>query len=307
MTKYLRGSKIECKTTVKDSSENVTNPSTLSLEIIDPIGTIIVTKVIGDLTKESTGIYTYLYSIPSDALYGDWQYKFTATTTESTIVNASYFTIDAFDSSLDCSILDVYRKAGVDSSVISNEDVADHILEAGAEVNTLMGRSFKNAQSVTEWHDIEELDEDDRIKIIFLDKRPIQSITSMVSYDKTDTAVITWTSDDYWIDLDIGTIRLKTKEFAQQNHRVKIVYTYGYEIVPTNIKNLVGNIAAMRIITQQIGGTYDDVTSYSLPSGVSIGVGEPYTNMREALTRLEKANTEILKAIGVLKTSVLVI
>lgn len=307
MTKYLRGSKIECKTTIKDGDDNVINPSALSLEIIDPTGTVIETKAIGDLTKESTGVYTYLYSITSDAIYGDWQYKFTATTTESTIVNANYFTIDAFDSSLYCSVLDVYRKAGIDSNVISNEDVADHILEAGAEVDILMGRSFKNAQSTTEWHDIEELDEDDRIRTIFLDKRPVQSITSMVSYDKTDSVIETWTSDDYWIDLDIGTIRLKTKEFAQQNHRVKIVYTYGYEVIPTNIRNLVGNIAAMRIITQQIGGTYDDVTSYSLPSGVSIGVGEPYTNMREALTRLEKANTEILQAIGVLKTLVLVI
>ena len=307
MTKYLRGSKIECKTTIKDGDDNVINPSALSLEIIDPTGIVIETKAIGDLTKELTGVYTYLYSITSDAIYGDWQYKFTATTTESTIVNANYFTIDAFDSSLYCSVLDVYRKAGIDSNVISNEDVADHILEAGAEVDILMGRSFKNAQSTTEWHDIEELDEDDRIRTIFLDKRPVQSITSMVSYDKTDSVIETWTSDDYWIDLDIGTIRLKTKEFAQQNHRVKIVYTYGYEVIPTNIRNLVGNIAAMRIITQQIGGTYDDVTSYSLPSGVSIGVGEPYTNMREALTRLEKANTEILQAIGVLKTLVLVI
>lgn len=307
MTKYMRGSKIECKTTIKDSSGTVTDPTTLALEIIDVVGTVIETKAIGDLTKESTGIYTYLYSIPTDAAYGDWQYKFTAATTESTVVDANYFTIDAFDSGLYCSILDVYRKAGIDSTVISNEDVADHILDADAEIDTMFGKSFGDAQSVTEWKDIENVDQDDEIRELYLDKRPIQTITSLESYNQSDTLVKTWSSDDYWTDLDIGRIRLKSAEFTQQNHRVKVVYTYGYSTVPTNIRNLAGTIAGMRTIIQQIGGTYDDVTSYSLPSGVSIGVGEPYTNMRETITRLEKEKDRLLKAIGTLRTTILVV
>ena len=307
MAKYLRASTVKCEISVTDV-DGAIDPTTMPLVIYDPLGVANTTKAIGDLTRTALGVYYYNFAVPADAAYGDWRYEFVpANASEEGTVITTYFFVDETDTSLYCSVMDGYRKAGIGNSVIGEGDMADHIKEAGKEIDTLMGRSFKNSQSVTEWHDIEELDEDDRIKIIFLDKRPIQSITSMVSYDKTDTAVITWTSDDYWVDLDIGTIRLKTDEFAQQNHRVKVIYTYGYVTVPTNIRNLVGNIAAMRAITQQIGGTYDDVTSYSLPSGVSIGVGEPYTNMREALTRLEKANTEILKAIGVLKTSVLVI
>ena len=308
MAKYLRGTTVKCEITVTNAAGAEVDPTTMSLVIYDPTGTTDTTKAIGDLTKTSTGVYYYNFAVPADAMYGDWRYEYTPANVsgESTVVT-TYFFVDETDTSLYCSVMDGYRKAGITSSVISEGDMADHIREACGEVDTLMGRSFKSTQSATEWHDIEELDEDDRIKTLFLDKRPIQSITSLISYDKSSTIVKTWSSSDYWVDLDIGTIRLRTQEFAQQNNRVKVIYTYGYATVPVNIRNLVGNIAAMRAITQQIGGTYDDVTSYSLPSGVSIGVGEPYTNMREALTRLEKANTEILKAIGVLKTSILVI
>lgn len=200
MTKYMREAKIECKTTIKDSSNNLVNPTTLTLEIIDVSGAIIVTKEIADLTKESNGIYTYLYLIPADATYGDWQYKFTGTTAESTVVYSKYFTVDAFDSSLYCSILDVYRKAGIDSTVISNEDVADHIRDADAEIDELYGKSFGNAQSITEWFDTLDDDiesiESDEISLLFLRYLPVQTITSVEEYDTSNTLVKTWASDE---------------------------------------------------------------------------------------------------------------
>jgi len=202
---------------------------------------------------------------------------------------------------------DVYRKAGIDNTVISEADAEAHIVLADAEIDAMYQKSFGNAQSVTEWIDIEKIDEDDDIDTIFLDKRPVQAITTLESYDVTDTLAITWTSSDYWLDTGMGRIRLKSKHFSQQNHRVKCVYTYGFSSTPSNITALSATIAAMRVLIQQVGGLYDEVTSYSLPSGVTVGVGEPYVSSMRTIDKLDKEKTNLIKAIGQLRTSALVI
>jgi len=204
-------------------------------------------------------------------------------------------------------VSDVYRKAGIDSTVISETDVMAHIDLADAEIDAIYQKSFGNAQTETEWIDVENLDEDEDIATIFLDKRPVQSITSLESYDATETLVITWTSSDYWLDTGMGRIRLRSKTFSQQNHRVKCVYTYGFTSIPVNITALSATISAMRVLIEQIGGTYDDVTSYSLPSGVTIGVGEPYMNMTRAIEKLKDEKANLIKNIGQLRTNLLVI
>ena len=202
---------------------------------------------------------------------------------------------------------DVYRKAGIDSTVISEADVTAHIVLADAEIDAMYQKSFSNAQSETEWIDIENLDEDEDIDTIFLDKRPVQSITSLESYDVTETLVITWAASDYWLDSKMGRIRLRSKTFSQQNHRVKCVYTYGYANVPGNITALSATISAMRVLIQQVGGMYDEVTSYSLPSGVSVGVGEPYVSMIRNIEKLKDEKAGLIKAIGQLRTNLLAI
>lgn len=301
MTKYTRGESIECQVTMTGT------PIALVLKIYDSLGILIVTKEIGDLTLEGTGIYSYKYTIPVDAALGSWKYEYTATTTDGISTESKYFMVDLFDIQMYCSPMDVYRKAGIANDVVSEDDVADYITETMGEIHSIYQRSFGNAQTKTQWIDIEDLDEDEEIATIFLDYRPIQSITSMESYDTTDTLAKTWTASDYWIDLGPGVIRLRTKKFSHQNNRVKVVYTYGYSTVPANIKNLTATICAMRMLIQQIGGTYDDVTSYSLPSGVSIGVGEPYMNMTRAIEKLKDDKNTLIKNIGQLRTTVLVI
>ena len=207
--------------------------------------------------------------------------------------------------------MDVYRKAGISSSVISEGDVADTIRDSMGEIEELHGKSYNNAQSKTEWFDtlnddVESI-ESDAIDTIFLAYRPVQSITSIAEYNKSNSLVKTWTSDDYWVDLDTGILSLIDSTFVNQRHRVKVVYTYGYTTVPRKINRLISTISAMAILIQQMGGTYDDVTSYSLPTGVSIGVGEPYMNMRTAIGELEKDLKRQLETIGRQKTNSMVI
>ena len=307
MTKYRRGEKIECKTTILDEDGNPQDATTLALVIYDPVGTANTTKAIGDLTRESEGVYYYIFTIPADAAYGDWSYGFTPSTTTAKIEDYKYFTVDAFDSGLYCTTMDVYRRAGIDSTVIGEGDVADFIKESDAEIRTMYQKSFANATTETEWIDIENLDEDEDIDTIFLDKRPVQSITSLESYDTGGTLITTWEASDYWLDSGMGRIRLTSKTFAHQNHRVKVVYTYGYTTVPTNIAALSATISAMRTLIHQVGGMYDEPTSYSLPSGVSVAVGEPYVSMIRNIEKLKDEKANLIKAIGQLRTNMLVI
>jgi len=307
MTKYRRGEKIECKTTILDEDGDPQTPSTLALVIYDNVGAANTTKAIGDLTEESTGVYTYIFTIPSDAAYGDWSYAFTPSTATAKIEDYKYFTVDAYDSGLYCTTMDVYRKAGIDSTVVGEGDVADFIKESDAEIRAMYQKSFANATTETQWIDIENLDEDEDIDTIFLDLRPVQSITSLVSYDASGTLIITWSASDYWLDSGMGRIRLTSKTFAHQNHRVKAVYTYGYTTVPTNIAALSATISALRMLIDQIGGQYDDVTSYSLPSGVTVAVGEPYVSILRNIEKQDKEITRLTQAIGQLRTSTLVI
>jgi len=68
---------------------------------------------------------------------------------------------------------------------------------------------------------------------------------------------------------------------------VNIKYVYGVYPLPRIIKRLCIIIAAMRALSAQIAGTYDDFTSFALPGGVTGSKGEPYTNIQSALMKLQ--------------------
>lgn len=76
--------------------------------------------------------------------------------------------------------------------------------------------------------------------------------------------------------------------------QVDIEYVYGVYPVPRVIKRLTAIIAGMKSLILQIGGTYNDVTSYSVPH-FTASKGEPYTNIRETLSRLEKEKDKLLE------------
>lgn len=210
-----------------------------------------------------------------------------------------------------CTVLDVYRKAGIDNTVIPEADVYEHILDAQAEVDEHYGKSFKGPETISEWFDTAD-DEtssmpEKGINVLFLSKGPITEIQSVEAYDIHGNVEKTYGSDEYWINNDTGELRLKERFFAKQYYRIKIVYTYGYSKIPRLVRKLTSVIASMSMLVQQIGGTYDVVTSYSLPTGVSVGVGQPYMNMVNNVRILEKELETIMDKIGWVKTNVVIV
>ena len=83
----------------------------------------------------------------------------------------------------------------------------------------------------------------------------------------------------------LGTGDVEVSYFADNEPQlVNMKYVYGVYPLPLIIKRLCVILAAMRTLTAQIAGTYDDFTNVSLPGGVTASKGEPYTNIREAVS-----------------------
>ena len=191
----------------------------------------------------------------------------------------------------------VYATAGIDSTVISQDDVYDAILEATEEINQMLKTTFETRQ-VTYTLD------GNGTNTFFLKHYPIVTLDSLtIGGDSVTTnTVYLYTNDGKMIlgdDSEVSTF-LNT-----QPQQVVVQYTYGYnwsfndDNILDNpdalmIRKLASHISAIAILVQQIGGTYNDVTSYTIPE-FTASKGEPFTNIRETLMRLSnnvKAITE---------------
>ena len=68
---------------------------------------------------------------------------------------------------------------------------------------------------------------------------------------------------------------------------LKIRYTYGQATVPSVVRDFAACLAGLRALVFMIGGSYDDVTNYSVPE-FSASKGEPYTNLRATIIEMQK-------------------
>lgn len=68
---------------------------------------------------------------------------------------------------------------------------------------------------------------------------------------------------------------------------INMRYVFGVYPLPRIIKRLCIILAAMRGLTAQIAGTYDDFATISLPGGVSASKGEPYLNIQASLNYMQ--------------------
>jgi hypothetical protein len=86
-----------------------------------------------------------------------------------------------------------------------------------------------------------------------------------------------------------------TSKKAQLNH---INYWFGVYPIPYIVKRLTAVIAAIQILNQQMGGTFDDPSTYTLPEG-SVSVGQAYINIEGTIRRLDderqKLESQVIK------------
>lgn len=188
---------------------------------------------------------------------------------------------------------DVYRAGGISSSVISRADTISAILRAESEGRQMTGRPLTTETATEEqWGNNKNS--------LFLYNSPIVSL---------DTLTIGGTSiTTTYVDVvkATGQITLMTTAEAarftlpqsqaptQFDRNISITYTWGFSTAEYWYLRLVECLAAIMILTQQTGGTYDDITSYTI-GDVTASVGEPWTNINRTVMNLKEEIKSIMK------------
>ena len=186
-----------------------------------------------------------------------------------------------------CNVADVYRISGIDSSKVSEDDVKYHIEESQFILDNMVGTTFLKKEY--EW----EIYGDNKSQF-FLPKYPIISIVSIEQNGEDIT-------DKYDYDLfkKTGLLNFHTRNTLTRFDildKLIIKFEYGYNLDLENkanftelnyiVRKITAILTARNILIQQIGGTSDDITSYSLPE-LQASKGEPYTNIRATIKGLQ--------------------
>jgi len=303
-----RGDTIRINNTFTDIDDSVYDPATIELKIYDPINTLVktVTFSAAEIKKSSTGIFYYDYDIAGDAKYGIYITKWIGIVDSFTDVSKAQFKVDEDEIKLYCTVDEVWNRAGVDENVATKNEVIPLIKDSMAEIDAMYGKSFDYGNTYTEWFDTNRDDPNVWIDSVYLRYKPIIAITSVKAYDSSKVLAETYTAADYWVNLKTGRLTLLEKNFVLQKHRLEVVYTWGYEEIPRNISSLCAILSVMRLLIHQIGGTYDDVTSYN-SCGLNVSVGEPYMNMSRDIEFLQKEATRLIATIGRLRPSAIIL
>jgi len=187
-----------------------------------------------------------------------------------------------------CKPEEVFSIAGIDNTVVEHTDVMRWIVMATAEVDRFTGQIW-NSRQVTETFN------GNSTNVIGTRKFPILTVDSLTV---DGTSITTSTLN---IDADTGQVGLDTQEGSEKSQyytdadgllRNSITYTWGRSETPQEIRKLTAAIAGIMALTEQTGGTYDDITSYSIGDR-DVSVGEPWVNIENAMKHLEKMVKEI--------------
>jgi hypothetical protein len=134
---------------------------------------------------------------------------------------------------------------------------------------------------------------------MYLPYYPVKKIETLaIGYTPT-----TVTPSNLYLWEKTGKIQLKSTAEASlfsatYPQEVDITYWYGVDHLPQDIKRLVELHTAFQILGQQMGGTFDDPSSVSLPEA-TVTVGQAYINIRSSLETLKEEYTELLKTVKI--------
>lgn len=135
----------------------------------------------------------------------------------------------------------------------------------------------------------------------YLDEFPLVSLESL-TIDSTSV-----TPSYVYQYADTGQITLKSSaeysNFKADRQSVNAKYWFGVKdqyknTVPNLVKKYVAIVAAIMALAHQIGGTYDDITSFAL-GPMQGSLGEPYTNIRETVLKLVNERDRITKKLAI--------
>ena len=125
---YERGEENYYVAKIKNIDENLdADPSSVSITIYDPCSNVTVNS--GTMVKLTTGNYYYSYSIPNDAIFGQYEIEVTASSPTYSVIYKDKFFVLPWNI-----IYDTRRYSGITSQKsVSDHDIATIIWEAYIE------------------------------------------------------------------------------------------------------------------------------------------------------------------------------
>lgn len=283
MDKYNREDTVELRINVKDKDGNLVDPSALTLYIYNPSETLKSTVVISSLTHESLGVYYYNYSIPSDAIYGDWRYVFEYVYNILTNKNNEYFAV--FDKSLEttkyCTVTDVLDFMQISASATSQPSVAEIeniIIEVMDFIDKHTHHAWRPTLISDEYYDFVGFtpqyerfgDWSDRGRC-YMKHREIHAFVSgthkieIWNGSAWEDFVSKYTesrTNDYWIDYNRGIIHFANRYPWRMRHSIRLTYLYGGSEIPGSIRRAAKYMVAAELLQSE------DMTVL-LPEGTS--------------------------------------
>jgi len=192
------------------------------------------------------------------------------------------------------------------SKKMSDTFINSYLAPASREVEKLTENYYGTEKTSTEYFDgytsgYPQTDRPyanqiDNLPEFELSNQSVQSITSVQYLDNVGDVDTTVDSD--YISLDEnGRVILTSSTVPNGKRNVKIIYTHGYTSIPAQVQELAALICGVMALVNISGGSYSDVTSYTL-SSASFTVGEVYVNIREVLSQLNKRIDKIVLKLG---------
>ena len=129
-----------------------------------------------------------------------------------------------------------------------------------------------------------------------VDYQGINSVTSIEFLDKTGDVETTADSDYTTFD-EYGRIVQNNSYIPNGKRNIKITYVHGYDSVPALVQELTALIASVMAYINISGGSYDDITTYSL-GRKTFSIGEVYVNVREVIQQMKARIDEISGSLG---------
>jgi len=130
----------------------------------------------------------------------------------------------------------------------------------------------------------------------FLPYYPVNSVESLdIVYPSSTISV---TPSKLYVYPKTGKIQFMSTAETQRfdktyPQQVSVAYWYGVDTLPYDVKRLVELKASMQVLSQQMGGTFDDPSSITLPEA-TVTVGQAYINIRSTLESLKEEYDELV-------------
>jgi hypothetical protein len=212
MSEYSFGETVWIGNTFKTTGDVLYDPDAITLKIYDPTGTLKDTvSYPGDIVRESEGVFHATYDITGD-VQGYWYGVWEVIVGTQTDISEEQFYCRSTGEKLYCAVEEAISRAGMDptNSGVTLNETRDFIRGAMGEIDEMHQRTYSYNNEHTDWFDTAQADRNTVIDTLFLDHRPVLSVTSLAEYDQNNDLITTHASGDYWVDLETGRIVLST-------------------------------------------------------------------------------------------------